>query len=171
MTLDPIAALIALLATSPLFEHDDGLHYVSQLDSIAERAGLRLPEEKSLASDIGPVRRLREILVAALFDDDAAYAAERLTLAALDYGLHPELSHDGGQTVASNRTDFVGRLAARLVPTAMELVAEGLMTRLRICSDVWCRSPFLDRTRNRNARFCSPNCSARTRMRRFREAA
>ncbi|NUP73235.1 MAG: CGNR zinc finger domain-containing protein [Sinomonas sp.] len=129
-------------------------------------------------SDLGPVAQLRETLCAALFDEEgspncgpAVYiAGERLTRAALEYGLLPALTRDGRLTVDSARADVAGRLASRLVPAAMSLVADGLMPRLRTCSDVWCRAPFLDRTRNGCAQFCSRTCAARVRKRRQRAA-
>lgn len=170
MTPDPIAALMELLATSPMFEPGDGLNYVNQLKRVAERAGLKLPEEVTLyelaigafsdedtgevdwcplpgVSDLVKVRGLRELLAGALYIDEGSRASERLTLAALDYGLHPAVTDDGVQAVRSSRQDFVGRLAARLVPATMRILAEELTDRLKICSDVGCRSPFLDRTR------------------------
>lgn len=144
-------------------------------DGAADPIWCPLPGEH----DLVPVSELREALCAALFEADGTPrtglasdgASEQLTAAALEYGLAPALTPDGVMTVLSTRVDLAGRLASKLVPAAMSLVADGLMLRLRRCSDPWCRAPFLDRTRNGIAASCSRSCSERARKRRQRWAA
>jgi hypothetical protein len=192
---DSVAALTGLVATSPSFLGIDGLHYVNQLRRLAEQAGLNVPPELTVEemvalgadwsddgdpsdprwcpfpgqSDIIPVRELRESLRSSLFEDDGREASARLTAGARNYGLTPALTADDLPAVATDREDVAGRLASRLIPAAMELVSRGLLARVRLCADPWCRSPFIDRTRNGSAASCSPRCSERVRKRRYRE--
>ena len=181
------------MATSPQFLGHDGLNYLNEIRRIGERAGLEIPRAPTLAeiiagasdrddahgedplwcpvpgdSDLDAIRELRERLCEALFGDQGADVCSRLTLIALDYSLIPALNSDGCLTVHTNRGDVAGRFASRLVPAAMALVSERLLARIRFCADLWCRSPFLDRTRNGSAMCCSARCSARLRKRRFR---
>ena len=96
--------------------------------------------------------------------------SRRLTATARVYALAPALTDDDGVlTVFTAREDVAGRLASRLVPAAMAVVAEGFLSRIRRCSDPWCRSPFIDRTRNGSAVSCSRKCAERIRKQRLRE--
>ncbi|MEA5454941.1 CGNR zinc finger domain-containing protein [Sinomonas sp. JGH33] len=136
-----------------------------------------------MSSDLAPVSHLREILCEALFDDfgrpldvdrDQGHRLNRardgLTQAALDYGLSPALTALG-LVVQTTREDVTGRVASKLIPAAMGLLADGLMTRVRRCAEPWCRAPFFDHSRNARAQFCSQLCAARVRKRRERAAA
>ncbi|MDQ4502992.1 CGNR zinc finger domain-containing protein [Sinomonas sp. ASV322] len=179
----------------------DGLNHVNQLRALSERAGLAVPRELSVEeifalrgkepldalslddpgwcpspgiSDVAAVRRLRETLRDALFASGAPsekMAARRLTSAARGYLLTPALTDRGDLMVQTSQSDFSSRLAARLVPAAMRLVADGQMHRLGRCAEPWCRSPFVDRSRNGSAAYCGARCASRARMRRHRDAA
>ncbi|WP_443022671.1 ABATE domain-containing protein [Sinomonas sp.] len=194
---DATVPLMELLATSPQILGHDGLNYVSEIHRIAEHAGLRVPSPPTLEqlvalsraghidaggpdaggdlwcplpgqSDVDPVRQLRERLRRAILDEGGREACERLTEAAEAYSLHPALGTGGSSSVRTSRQDVAARLASRLVPAAMGVVSRGLLSRVRFCADPWCRSPFVDRTRNRSAACCSPRCAGRLRKRRLR---
>lgn len=187
-----MGALMELVSTAPQVLGHEGLNYVSDIDRILTRSGLRVPPEPTLEeivrgvdlgggepddplwcplpgeSDIDDVRGLRQRLWRGVFRDGGRDAREELNAAAVRFGLTPALTCDGRAAVLATHEDVAARLASRLVPAAMNLVADGLLSRISFCDDPWCRSPFFDRTRNGRRTYCSPRCAARLRKRRLR---
>jgi predicted RNA-binding Zn ribbon-like protein len=124
------------------------------------------PEPAS--DDLDPAARLRDGLAAALTAPDDAVCAAALTALSRAWGLFPGLDASCVRRTYSAGKGFMPRLAAELVPAAMDVAATGRRHRIRPCDDPSCGLPFLDSTRDGRARYCSLRCSNRSKGRRRR---
>ncbi len=133
-----------------------------QLDRLAE-FGLR---------DVQPseLRRLRELrdalLPVVLGPDDAAARTSRLNTLLRDYALAPQLDNHGTLSFVSGRSGRIAGLAAQVLPQAIDLLRTGDVSLVNTCQATDCAAPFIAAGRGRQ--YCSPRCSSRVRVRRFR---
>jgi predicted RNA-binding Zn ribbon-like protein len=115
--------------------------------------------------ELARLRALRDALLPIVLGHDAD---RRTLLNSLlrEYRLTPQL--DGNETLdfSSGRTGRVADLAARVLPQAIELVRSGDVALVATCQAPDCAAPFVAAGRGR--RYCSPRCSSRVRVRRFR---
>ncbi|MBO0882692.1 MAG: CGNR zinc finger domain-containing protein [Mycobacterium sp.] len=134
-------------------------------DRLAE-FGLREPRPGELAR----LRTLRDALLPiVLGSNDVARRTMLLNSLLRDYTVTPQLGADGTLAFVSGRSGRVADLAARVLPQTIELLRSGDVSLIDTCQATDCAAPFLAAGRGR--RYCSPRCSSRVRVRRFRSTA
>ncbi|UFS96100.1 CGNR zinc finger domain-containing protein [Nocardia huaxiensis] len=127
-------------------------------------------------SDAAAARELRDALVTTLLthagdpDIDAAQLAEAeryLRQAGVRYPLTTVVTAQDAQLFAgsSGVPGVLGSVLAAVTETAQR----GDWTRIKACCNPPCHFGFIDRTRNRAARFCSPGCGSQVSMRALRQ--
>lgn len=127
-------------------------------------------------SDAVAARELRDALVTVLLthagasdlpSDEIAEAQRYLRHAGVRYPLAAIVSADTAQLVAGSvgATGVLGAILASVTETAMS----GDWTRIKACCNPPCHFGFVDRTRNRAARYCSPGCGSQVSMRALRQ--
>ena len=127
-------------------------------------------------SDAAAARELRDALVTVFLAhagdpavDDARIAdAERyLRQAGTRYPLTTVIATESAQ-LAAGSTGVPGALGA-ILAAVTEVARSGDWTRIKACCNPPCHFGFVDRTRNRAARFCSPGCGSQVSMRAYRQ--
>lgn len=143
---------------SPITGRDDladveGL--VAFLDAHNFRAG-----SPPTGEDLAQVQRLRAQLRAVFETTDHEAAAELLNRLLTTTKANPQLTNHDGNPWHLHYTPLQAPLAQRLgADTAVTLaivIAEHGFERLRVCEGERCATVFVDRSRNRSRRFCSP---------------
>lgn len=127
-------------------------------------------------SDAAAARELRDALVVimlahaadpALDAGQIAAAENYLCLAGSRYPLTTTVTTQGVRlaAVSAGAPGVLGTVLA-----AVSEVAQGSdWSRVKACCNPPCHGGFLDRTRNRAGRYCSPGCGSQVSMRNFRE--
>ncbi|MGV9610899.1 CGNR zinc finger domain-containing protein [Nocardia xishanensis] len=127
-------------------------------------------------SDAVAARELRDALVTVLLthsgDPDIGDAqvteAERYLLqAGVRYPLTTVVTSETAQLLAGS-TGAPGVLGAVLAAVT-ETAQRGDWMRIKACCNPPCHFGFIDRTRNRAARYCSPGCGSQVSMRALRQ--
>lgn len=115
---------------------------------------------KPTQEDLDQVRRLRSTLRRVFEAEDHDTAAGILNSLLAKSGARPELtSHDGGSWhlhYTPLRTPMAPRIAAESAMALSVVIAEEGFDRLRVCQGDRCGDVFVDGSRNRSRRFCSP---------------
>jgi predicted RNA-binding Zn ribbon-like protein len=154
-------------------EGHDHLQDVASLRAFAEEHNLTGP--RATASDLEEVRELRSRLTSVWTAADEESAARILNALLKSSGANPVLTnHEDDQPWHLHYTPPGAPLAPRLTAEcAMALavvIAEGGFERLRRCASETCDDVFVDASRNRSRRYCSPSvCGNRASVRAFRE--
>ncbi|SFM31572.1 CGNR zinc finger domain-containing protein [Nocardia asteroides] len=126
-------------------------------------------------SDAAAARELRDALVTVLLThsgdpdigDVQVAAAERYLLqAGIRYPLTTVVTAETAQ-LRTGSTGVPGALGAVLAAVT-EVAQSGDWIRVKACCNPPCHFGFLDRTRNRAARYCSPGCGSQVSMRALR---
>jgi predicted RNA-binding Zn ribbon-like protein len=121
--------------------------------------------------DLARVRKLRSRITDAM-DADEVTAAAILAPLAESLDTRPRLvpRRGGGWELRYGPSPEQGAsaLAASVVVGLMQLMAEGQWDRIGRCTGAPCCCFFVDRTRNRNRRFCCQLCADRTNQARAR---
>jgi predicted RNA-binding Zn ribbon-like protein len=140
----------------------DMLGHDPRADRLAE---LGVPDPRP--GELARLRELRDALLPVVLGPSAT-AARRTALNALlrDYKVTPQLADDEPLTFVSGRSGRVAGLAAQVLPQAIELLCSGDFSSVTTCQAADCAAPFVSARPGR--RFCSPRCSSRVRVRRFR---
>jgi predicted RNA-binding Zn ribbon-like protein len=128
---------------------------------------------KPTAEDLEHVRRLRGTLRRVFDAEDHDEAVEILNSLLAKSGARPELTnHDGGPWhlhYTPIRTPLAPRIAAESAMALSVVIAEDGFERLRVCEGDRCVDVFVDESRNRSRRFCSPQvCGNRASVAAFR---
>jgi predicted RNA-binding Zn ribbon-like protein len=137
---------------------------------VAQRVG---HEGAPTARDLGEVRKVRTRL-RAVFEAESEPEAAQLVNELVAYsGAVPQLVEHDGEGPHWHYTPFDAPIAKRLAAnSAMALgmvIAEGEFDRLSVCSGGNCRDVFVDTSRNRSRRYCSPDlCGNRASVAAFR---
>ncbi|MET8779331.1 CGNR zinc finger domain-containing protein [Nocardia sp. NPDC004654] len=127
-------------------------------------------------SDAAAARELRDALVTVLLthsgdpdvgDAQVAEAERYLLQAGVRYPLTTVVTAETAQLVAGS-TGVPGVLGAVLAAVT-EMAQRGDWMRLKACCNPPCHFGFIDRTRNRAARYCSPGCGSQVSMRALRQ--
>ncbi|MFI2478521.1 CGNR zinc finger domain-containing protein [Nocardia xishanensis] len=127
-------------------------------------------------SDAVAARELRHALVTVLLahsgdsdiGDAQVAAAERYLLqAGVRYPLTTVVTAETAQLLAGS-TGVPGALGAVLAAVT-ETAQRGDWMRIKACCNPPCHFGFIDRTRNRAARYCSPGCGSQVSMRALRQ--
>jgi predicted RNA-binding Zn ribbon-like protein len=139
----------------------------------------RRPTGADLAHVRGLRRRLRDVFEAR----DQEAAVETLNRLLSETGARPELTNHDGEPwhlhYTPPGTPLAPRLAAESAMALSVVIAEKGFDRLRVCDGERCSDVFVDASRNRSRRFCSPEvcgnrssvAAYRARRRESREAA
>lgn len=112
------------------------------------------------AEDLEQVRRLRSTLRGVFEAEDNQSAVETLNGLLAKSGARPELTnHDGGPWhlhYTPHATPLAPRIAAESAMALSVVIAEDGFDRLRTCEGERCVDVFVDESRNRSRRYCSP---------------
>lgn len=124
--------------------------------------------------DLPAVQELREQLRRVFTAPDEAAASSILNGLLASSGAHPELTNHGDGNWHLHYTPAGAPLRKRLTAeSAMALavvIAAGGFARFRTCESETCFDVFVDRSKNRSRRYCSPEiCGNRASVRRYRE--
>ncbi|MEU3012145.1 CGNR zinc finger domain-containing protein [Nocardia asteroides] len=126
-------------------------------------------------SDAAAARELRDALVTVLLthsgdpdigDVQVAAAEQYLLQAGIRYPLTTVVTAETAQ-LRTGSTGVPGALGAVLAAVT-EVAQSGDWIRVKACCNPPCHFGFLDRTRNRAARYCSPGCGSQVSMRALR---
>jgi predicted RNA-binding Zn ribbon-like protein len=142
----------------------------------ARRQDLLPPEAVVTESDAVAARELRDALVTVLLahsgdkgvtDEQVAIAETHLAHASARYPLTGIVTAHGGRLAATSAgaPGVLGTVLAAV--TRMALHDD--WARFKACCNSPCHAGFVDRTRNRSARYCSPGCGSQASMRALRE--
>ena len=138
---------------------------------LAER-GLLSGDADGAAEHAGAIE-VREALRRLLLANNAARPPaasdlEILNRAALESGLRPRFTTQGGVRLEPVRPGVPGALGSLLAEVS-EAMAEGTWHRLKACADHECAWAFWDQTRNHSGQWCRmATCGNRNKARRYR---
>ncbi|HJR18631.1 MAG TPA: CGNR zinc finger domain-containing protein [Actinomycetota bacterium] len=129
--------------------------------------------QRPTESDLGQVRKLRGVLRQVFAAPDAGRAGELLNGLLAKSGARPELTdHDGQEWhlhYSPPGTPIAPRLTAETAMALSVVIAADGFERLRVCEGDRCVDVFVDESRNRSRRFCSPSvCGNRASVAAFR---
>lgn len=118
------------------------------------------PDRAPGGDDVAKAHRLRERLREAFEAPDGEAAARILNALITEAGARPQLATHGRggwhfHYVPEDAT-VARRLAAETAVALATVVVEHGFDRLRVCDWETCRDVFVDRSRNRSRRYCSP---------------
>ena len=126
--------------------------------------GLNRAAKELHEADVDAVRALRTRLARVFDARDEPAAVKLLNQLAREYGTPPQLERDGGGWRVRSWPDEREGLRFVTAYAAAGLV-EGLTAfgweRFGRCAGSPCRCAFVDRSRNRTRRYCSPQCADR----------
>lgn len=155
--------------------HDghDHLPDVAALDGFVRDHDLS-DAPRARRADLEAVHELRERLRAVFHAGDEAHASAILNELLAASGAHPMLTNHGDGRWHLHYTPAGAPLSARLAAeSAMALavvIAAGGFGRLRTCDSDTCLDVFVDASKNRSRRYCSPEvCGNRASVRAYRE--
>lgn len=155
--------------------HDghDHLDSVAALDAFVEEHGLS-DAPKAHRQDLEATHELRQALRTVFVSGDEGRASTILNELLASSGAHPTLTNHGDGPWHLHYTPAGAPLAARLTAeSAMSLaviIAQGEFHRLRTCDSDTCQDVFVDASKNRSRRYCSPEvCGNRASVRAYRE--
>jgi predicted RNA-binding Zn ribbon-like protein len=165
-----VALALRLVNTIDLLEHpSDLLRDLDRLRRFLDRLGYA--GTGATDRDLARVRTLRSRVTEAM-DADEGTAAAILGPIAESLDTRPRLvsGGSGGWELRYGPPPEQGAsaLSAALVVGLMQLLAEGKWDRIGRCTGAPCCCFFVDRTRNRNRRFCCQLCADRTNQARAR---
>ena len=163
---DAVKLALKLIRSRPLARWPEELVTWADLTPILTEA--ELPAEPGAPKDLEAVRALRDRLVVPLLSSSDAEAADALNALVELYELRPYLGERGIRYTGRD-SGLSTDLAALLVPGLMQARSRGLTRYIGICADNTCDTAFLDQTKAKRRRYCSPQCATRARVTRHRE--
>ena len=124
------------------------------------KLGLSLSRTPS-ESDVAQVRKLRSLLRQVFEAADADRAGEILNGLLAKSGARPELTNHDGQEwhlhYSPPGTPSAPRMTAETAMAMSVVIAADGFDRLRVCEGDRCIDVFVDASRNKSRRFCSPS--------------
>jgi predicted RNA-binding Zn ribbon-like protein len=174
---DPVGLILGFVNTKA-----DGAGRVEGLATAADLArwageqGLLDDDTVVTDADTVTARELRDALVTLLLAHalDATLDTARITdaerylrEAGVRYPLRTVVTAAGARLVAESTG--VPRVFGAVLAAATEVAQHGDWGRIKACCNPPCHFGFVDRTRNRAARYCSPGCGSQVSMRAFRQ--
>jgi predicted RNA-binding Zn ribbon-like protein len=155
----PVALAVDLVNShSPVSGRED-LADPDQLASFLEGHQVSW-DGRASARDLEQVRQVRARLRKVFEAPDHGTAAGLLNRLLTSSGANPQLTdHDGNPWhlhYTPPRTPLGAWLAADAAMALAVVIVEGGFDRLRVCEAERCRDVFVDRSRNRSRRYCSP---------------
>ncbi len=115
-------------------------------------------------ADVEPVRELRARLRLAFAASGEEEAVAVLNAILRDYGTAPQLVlGEGGWDYRFDppAAGLVGVLAAETASALLEVIRREGWARFGICEATGCADVYVDHSRNRSRRYCSPACNDR----------
>jgi predicted RNA-binding Zn ribbon-like protein len=161
-----VALALELANTIDMLEDPpDFLRSVGRLGRFLRHVGNDASDARLTEAQLGELRRLRE-QITLVMDSDESSAAPLLAELAATLDLRPRLvaNNDGKAweiRLGPAPTEGLGGLAASVVVGLMELLVDGRWGRIGRCAGAPCCCLFVDRTKNRNRRFCCQLCADR----------
>lgn len=139
---------------------------------VDHKLGLSL-SQKPTEADLGQVKKLRSALRKVFEAPDAGTAGEILNGLLARSGARPELTNHDGQEwhlhYSPPGTPIAPRVTAETAMALSVVIAADGFDRLRVCEGDRCVDVFVDVSRNRSRRFCSPSvCGNRASVAAFR---
>ena len=111
--------------------------------------------------DLEQIRELRAQLRRVFEAREQTEAAAILNRLLSEAGARPELTNHDGEGwhlhYTPRETPIAPRVAAEAAMALSVVIAEGGFERLRVCDGERCGDVFVDASRNRSRRFCSPD--------------
>lgn len=168
---------VALAAAAALVNTDardgDELADVEALDAFVERWGWTGVRRRD-RGELEAVRALRPRL-RRLWDLDEHGVAEAVNALLREARALPQLvTHDDwGYHLHATPPDapLADRMAVEAAMAFLDVVRQGELDRLQVCSAEDCADVLVDLSRNRSRRFCSTTCSNRVNVAAFRARA
>jgi predicted RNA-binding Zn ribbon-like protein len=159
-----VALALELVNTIDMLEDlPDFLRSTERLERFLRHVGNEAAKASTQAQ-LDELRGLREQLTRAM-DSDERHAATLLATLAATLDLRPRLvrrePHTWEIQLGPAPTEGLGGLAASAVVGLMELLVAGRWDRIGRCAGAPCCCLFVDRTKNRNRRFCCQLCADR----------
>lgn len=164
---------VAVDLTNTRHDGHDHLEDLAALEAFVTDHGMSdVPE--AMPGDLPAVHALRDALREVFTAPDEATASGILNQLLRSSGAHPELTNHGDGVWHLHYTPQGAPLAKRLTAeSAMALaviIAAGGFERFRTCDSDSCADVFVDRSKNRSRRYCSPEvCGNRASVRAYRE--
>jgi len=124
--------------------------------------------------DLEQVRTLRRRLRAVFETESESEAASIINAVLAESGALPRLTdHDGKHWhvhYTSEETPLVDRLGSETAMGLAVVITDGGFDRMRVCQGEGCLDVFVDMSRNRSRRFCSPEiCGNRASVTAYRQ--
>jgi len=152
---------------------NDALTTLTELSEFVEAHQISEATRRPTKKDLTEVRDLRARLRAVFEAPDQNAASAILNGLIADTGARPELTNHDGQPwhlhYSPAGTPLAPRLAADAAMALSVVIAEDGFERLRVCEGERCGDVFVDESKNRSRRYCSPNvCGNRASVAAFR---
>lgn len=160
-----VALALELANTIDMLEDPpDFLRDLERLERFLRHVGNDAADERLTQAHLSDLRDLRDQLTRAM-DSDEKRAAPLLAELAGTFDLRPRLVPDGDKgwemQLGPAPSEGLDGLGASAVVGLMELLVAGRWDRIGRCAGAPCCCLFVDRTKNRNRRFCCQLCADR----------
>lgn len=166
---DASVALAVELVNSGGAGREEQLTDVASLQRLLRKhcaTSIKVTRQEEVAQVHELRERLRAVFVAATGAADGRAAAELVNELLAESGTRPQLSaHDGEPWHLHYTPDdapVVERVAAEAAMALAAVAASDGFARLRRCRAADCEDAFVDTSRNRSRKYCSPDCGNRT---------
>lgn len=163
-----LAAAAALVNTES--SDEDGLGDLAALDAFVTEWGWT-GSRRGDAGELAEVRALRPRL-RALWEADADGVAEQVNRMLREGGALPQLVTHGewGYHLHATPPDapLAHRMAVEAAMAFVDVVRQGELDRLHVCSAESCGDVLVDLSKNRSRRYCSASCANRVNVAAFR---
>ena len=165
-TNDPVNLAVDLINTLGTVSGTDSLDDDESLARfLRERSGIWQTDLPGVSpGDLSGVKHLRAELRSVFEAEDAHTAADRINAILRDSGASPFLSTHGKsphlhfEPEGGSLTEWLGVITAMGLATA---IADHGFDRLGSCESDTCADVYIDASRNRSRRHCSPTCRTR----------
>lgn len=169
---EALEAATALANSGPPVYRDERLADATQLEGFVERHDIAVPGPVTDA-DADAARELRDELREVFVAPSEQAAVARLNTLVDDARLRPQLTREGDRwewhAIPPPDAPLVAHLTARVAVALLSLIAYDGLRRLHRCDADGCHGVYVDNTRNRSRRYCTPRlCGNRTNLAAFR---
>ena len=160
-----------LVNTFDVFAGDELLGSVAELAEFA--VAHHLDARQVTKKDLERLKRARPVLRAALLCDDQQAAVAALNDLLATARPRPRLiagpDHSWAFSYADPNASLADRILATAAAEALEEIRDHGMRRFNTCGSSTCEDVFLDQSRNRSRRYCTPDvCGNREAQRAYR---
>jgi predicted RNA-binding Zn ribbon-like protein len=168
-----LSLAVDLVNTEDPVSKTDELATVDQLKDFIEEHEISQVSKRPTHADLDKVRALRARLRRVFESQNQDTAVSILNELISETGARPELTNHDGQGwhmhYSPSGTPLAPRLAADAAMALSVVIAQEGYERLRTCEGERCVDVFVDESKNRSRRYCSPNpCGNRASVAAFR---